>query len=305
MNDPKRLLAVDPESGSLAQLLLDAGERLKPGAGSSDELWRRLLPLLPPVAGSPGGGDSGAGGGALGGSGVAGGAGLGVGTAPGAVVAGLGVSWVKAIVLPFVFGGVLGVGAMGAVRGAGVEAPTEAVSPVARAAGPVVRREAPRALRAGVGPSVSELPSLAPIPSTLPVGEKEKAPPLSLVRPLRVSSPTAPAPALEREGSASAQGRMEPLGEATLGAEALSLVQARNALINQDPAQSLRLLEQSRLRFPAGALSDEREVLVLESLARSGRIAEARTRAVRFLATHPDSPLRSQISRFEKIEGVE
>ena len=44
-------------------------------------------------------------------------------------------------------------------------------------------------------------------------------------------------------------------------------------------------------RYPDGQLAEEREVLGIQAMVRSGNYAEARSRAQAFLTNYPDSPL--------------
>jgi hypothetical protein len=72
--------------------------------------------------------------------------------------------------------------------------------------------------------------------------------------------------------------------------ESVAILEARSALRGGDAARSLTLLEQARVRFPRGALGQEREALTIQALAQSGEHASARRRAVAFLRAHPQSP---------------
>jgi hypothetical protein len=63
---------------------------------------------------------------------------------------------------------------------------------------------------------------------------------------------------------------------------------ARKALA-AEPRRALALAQEHQRRFPAGALSLEREVIVIEALARSGQSGDARRRALAFEAKYPKS----------------
>jgi hypothetical protein len=63
---------------------------------------------------------------------------------------------------------------------------------------------------------------------------------------------------------------------------------ARRALAS-DPRRALALAQEHQRRFPVGALGVEREVIVLEALARSGQTSEALRRARAFEERHPKS----------------
>jgi hypothetical protein len=84
--------------------------------------------------------------------------------------------------------------------------------------------------------------------------------------------------------------RARPTTSSQLREESVAILEARSALRAGDPARSLTLLEQARVRFPRGALGQEREALTIQALAQSGEHASARRRAVTFLRAHPQSP---------------
>jgi hypothetical protein len=86
----------------------------------------------------------------------------------------------------------------------------------------------------------------------------------------------------------------QPPPSAPLPAEAELLEGARHAL-RSDPARALALTSEHQRLHPRGLLSQEREVLAIEALARVGRRAEARARAERFLRRHPTSAHRERL----------
>ncbi|MCA9590992.1 MAG: hypothetical protein KC657_37095 [Myxococcales bacterium] len=67
----------------------------------------------------------------------------------------------------------------------------------------------------------------------------------------------------------------------------------RTALSRGDAAGALAALDTHAREFPKSQLAEEREVLAIQALASSGRVAEARRRAARFRTTFPKSPLMS------------
>lgn len=75
---------------------------------------------------------------------------------------------------------------------------------------------------------------------------------------------------------------------ATIWDEPQLIERARRALAS-DPRRALGLAQEHQRRFPSGALSLEREVIVIEALARSGQTAEARRRAASFETNYPKS----------------
>ena len=89
---------------------------------------------------------------------------------------------------------------------------------------------------------------------------------------------------------------------ATTWDEPQLIERARKALAT-DPRRALLLAQEHQRRFPTGALGVERDVIMLEALARSGQTAEARRRAVAFEAKYPKSihlpRVRALLSRLD------
>jgi hypothetical protein len=94
----------------------------------------------------------------------------------------------------------------------------------------------------------------------------------------------------------SASAAPAPSAAADVTRELALLEAARNALAT-DPTRALVLLEQLARESPRGTLVIERELLVIQALARSGRLDEARARAGRFRAAHPESLYEERITR--------
>ena len=80
--------------------------------------------------------------------------------------------------------------------------------------------------------------------------------------------------------------------------EGRALSDARAALRRGDPSAAQSLLGQAQLRFPAGALSQEREALAIEALWAAGQRSEATRRAREFLARYPHSTYASRVFSF-------
>lgn len=80
--------------------------------------------------------------------------------------------------------------------------------------------------------------------------------------------------------------------------ESQAVLAARRALRAGDAATGLRILEKAQQRFGVGALSEEREALWIEALARSGDAARASKRAKAFLSSHPRSPHTADVQRY-------
>lgn len=118
-------------------------------------------------------------------------------------------------------------------------------------------------------------PPVVPPPRAVPqnVAPSPKPVPPALV----VDDTPAQSPSVEKR----------PVKEATWDEPQL-IERARRALAG-DPRHALALAQEHQRRFPAGALSVEREVIVLEALARSGQTSEALRRARAFEARYPNS----------------
>jgi hypothetical protein len=101
---------------------------------------------------------------------------------------------------------------------------------------------------------------------------------------------TTPAPVPAPTTQAASSDAKPPASSSQLREESIALLAARAALRAGDAARSLTLLEQARVRFPRGALGQEREALTIQALAQSGERASARRRADAFLRAHPQSP---------------
>jgi hypothetical protein len=79
--------------------------------------------------------------------------------------------------------------------------------------------------------------------------------------------------------------------------EEAALVQRAERLLDGDPAGALRLTDERRRRFPAGALDQEAEVVAIDALLRLGRRADAAARARAFQAAHAGSLHARRIQR--------
>jgi outer membrane protein assembly factor BamD (BamD/ComL family) len=80
--------------------------------------------------------------------------------------------------------------------------------------------------------------------------------------------------------------------------ESQAVMAARQALRSNDAGRALHLLEQAQVRFKRGALTEEREALTIEALAKTGQSAQASARAQAFLAQYPRSPHAADVQRF-------
>ncbi len=107
------------------------------------------------------------------------------------------------------------------------------------------------------------------------ISSAPKAPPLAIA--------DNPVPARQKHGPAPSAAVEEDL-----------LERATRALAT-DPQAALSLMDQHRAAFPNGNLGQERDVIIIQALARLGRLDAAQAVAKRFLAEHPDSPYAKDV----------
>lgn len=79
-------------------------------------------------------------------------------------------------------------------------------------------------------------------------------------------------------------------------AERRLFAQAEASLV-ADPSGSLALLREGDVKFPHGALADERQFLKLRARVNLNEIAEARVDATNYLELNPHSPIAARIHR--------
>lgn len=178
------------------------------------------------------------------------------------------------------------------------------------------------ALVVGVGAaflssSTAEGPHVGPAASTSEAAAPQVVLPIDEAVPALVAPPEVVAPS-EKEAAASSPAslpvaELAPIpssnvrsarstalakapSESTLGREVARMTAARSALSAGDTARALELLDSYESEFPHGAFSVEVSVLRVESLARSGRMDEARRVGERFLQQHPHGLPASRVA---------
>jgi hypothetical protein len=148
----------------------------------------------------------------------------------------------------------------------------------------------------GVAAAVLLTPPAATPPAALPPAPAPGLPsaPPAAVQAAEAAPPPPVEPPVERRASAGAAGIWD---------EPQLIERARKALA-AEPRRALSLAQEHQRRFPAGALSLEREVIVIEALSRAGQTSEARRRALSFESKYPKSihlprirALRERLSR--------
>ena len=102
--------------------------------------------------------------------------------------------------------------------------------------------------------------------------------------------PQSPAPSGASTAIPSSRNDQRTIGPSSdLIAERALLDPARGAFGHGEYADAEQMLDTHAHRFPAGFLAEEREALIVKTLAAEGRLEEARSRATRFHAHFPRS----------------
>lgn len=164
------------------------------------------------------------------------------------------------------FAGGIGVGALGHAALA-----TRETVPTVVAAAP-----ASTEARASAEWPVLDATPVADLPSASPEGAPAATP--SSARPAAAPRASTPAPARSDETTK----------DRGLSRERTLVDQARTAITRGAHADALAALESHAREFPAGRLTEEREALMVVTLANLGRKAEARALARRFRERHPE-----------------
>ncbi|HEY3449234.1 MAG TPA: hypothetical protein VGK67_22960 [Myxococcales bacterium] len=176
-------------------------------------------------------------------------------------------------------------------------------APRPKPAAPESRAPMTRAPLAAPGPSV-----LLPAPGAAPsVVLQEKQPALVPIpvsqtprfRPVQQKAPVfAPLDLREPSPAVAAPAPAAPAAQASesqLAEELRLMSQAQQKLRDGDAAGALALLDEHVSSFPRGALSEERAAARVQALCALGRVPEARSESVEFLADHPRSPYAAKV----------
>ncbi|MBK7857711.1 MAG: hypothetical protein IPJ65_03590 [Archangiaceae bacterium] len=137
-----------------------------------------------------------------------------------------------------------------------------------------------------------------PTPAPVPLARQgaAAAAPAAKVEPARAPEPpAAPVAAKPRPAAPPRAVRALPAPEDALAAELEVLGQASRALATGQPEQALGFAEQHRLRFPHGALVEEREAVRLLARCAQPGFADAGPELARFLEAWPRSAQRQRL----------
>jgi hypothetical protein len=189
--------------------------------------------------------------------------------------------------------GVVGLAAAGAVVAAdALRSPSHderVVSPVAAATAvtPSPRTAVP--LVPAALPPVEEPPSPPAI-----------APPVTAIRartqPASVMAVATASASPAEEAAPQAPEEPHERARSTLDDE-LQLLESARDLLARSPETALAKLAEHRARFPSGVLTSERDLMELDGLRRTGRVAEARSRAQAWLAREPSGMHAERVRR--------
>jgi hypothetical protein len=92
-------------------------------------------------------------------------------------------------------------------------------------------------------------------------------------------------------------------GEVVVETE-VSLLEEAQATSRGDPQGALDLTDRDVLRFPNGALAQEREVIAIDALTRLGRMEDARARARQFFQAFPGSAHGPRVAALVGLPGA-
>jgi hypothetical protein len=294
MSELKHWLDESSEADDFERDILRAGLEADPPEARRDQVWAGLMGALaglPPTATTSA---------QTAGAQTTGAQTAGTQTA-GAHTAAVGVSKVGAVGLAVAKGFLVGVAIY--CTAAGVTELSERLS-----ARPAHAPTAHRAtLPAGAAPRVIQPLTSATAAGTPLARVSETAPSPAQETVSRIPS----ANALAREPAAPALelrsvGTFDPVQHASsarlsqLEAETSALRRARDELRAGKLTDAFATLEASRRQFAVAELYQEREALMIELLARSGKAAAAEQRARAFLSRFPESPHAQQIQRFTR-----
>lgn len=272
MTDPTRWADIDAAATPLEQSLVRAGQAVRMPTEDKDLLWVRILGAIPPVPANPAPPT------------------LGNATQPVTATAATAPTTFKimGVVLAMI-----GTGAVAHQIGWWASGNAERGSTRSAAARDFQEASgaAPRAVTAATSiPTQADAPAQSGLDADTNSEKKVEPSAAAGLNELRQIAPkTTPSPA----GTSSAASAVSLLKE-----ESQVVLAARQALRAGDATTGLRILEKAQQRFGAGILSEEREALWIEALARSGDRARASKRAKAFLSSHPKSPHTADVQRY-------
>jgi hypothetical protein len=180
----------------------------------------------------------------------------------------------------------MGLGALGAVAVETARAPSPVATPAAPSAW-----IAPAIERADREPETRSTDPVTPLVSPSPTAGNvvaEEPPPQAPSRAPSQGLGAKPAAREESTFDHSMAPPNAPIAPAQ-GSSEISVVTRAHQALADNPLLALDLVREHELRFPFGALAQEREVIAIQALLRLARRSEAEARATRFRAQYPGS----------------
>jgi hypothetical protein len=168
------------------------------------------------------------------------------------------------------------------------------------------RPSAPAATAPPTAPSTSEEAPKPVVPTPIAPSADSDGLPATAVEPIASAAPSAtlpsrrratPAPTSSAAPAPPSPGSPGSPGSTTTVMEEHLLLRRARAALQTDPQAALALTREHERRFPQGMLIEEREVIAIEAMARSGSADDARTRLRRFKAEYPTSVHGRELDR--------
>jgi hypothetical protein len=137
-----------------------------------------------------------------------------------------------------------------------------------------------------------QVPEARPLPAepkaAIPVAPPPVAPaPVAPPESATADAPSAPSASAERSAP-----RVDRRSNAEVEAD---LLERARAALRSNPAHALALTSEHKLRFPGGALAQEREVIAIDALRKLGKSDQAALRADEFAKHYPGSAHRYKL----------
>jgi len=141
----------------------------------------------------------------------------------------------------------------------------------------------------------SSEPEPTPVPAqTPPARDVEPAPKLQAPRAEPRAAEAPPPASAEATGEVAHEAPKQRTQAAAKPSEAALLNQAQQAL-KSDPRRALELTRRHKQLYPQGSLSQEREVIAIEALARLDKTSSAHERAEAFSEKYPESAHQKKV----------
>lgn len=146
-----------------------------------------------------------------------------------------------------------------------------------------------------LGTRGSSEPEPAPVPAqTTPARDAKPAPKLEAPRAEPRAAEATPSASVDAGANVAQEAPKQRAQAAAKPSEAALLNQAQQAL-KSDPRRALELTRRHKQLYPQGNLSQEREVIAIEALARLDKTSSAQERAEAFSEKYPESAHQKKV----------